>query len=82
VEKIIAMHEAHTPGGVSATIYEVEEYSDAGAATDPDVRRPSIKRFELADGRPLKMVGRREYMVEGTDEVFLVTDQRREVCGR
>ena len=82
MEKIIAMHEAHTPGGVSATIYEVEQYSDAGAAIDPDRGSPSIKRFELADGRALKMVGRHSYMVEGTDEVFLVTDQRREVCGR
>lgn len=76
MEKIIGTQEAQTPEGVAATIYEVQEYSDAADAIGPDGQRPGIKRFELADGRRLKMLGRGEYKVEGTDEVFLVTDQR------
>ncbi len=75
MKKIIGTQEAETPQGAAVTIYEVREYSDAGAAVDPDRQRPGIKRFELADGRELKLVGRGEYKIEGTDEVFLVRDK-------
>lgn len=76
MRKIIGTHEAQTPGGVAATIYEVQEYPNAGTMINTDGQRPGIKRFELADGRTLKIVGNGEYKIEGTDEVFLVKGQR------
>lgn len=75
MEKIIGTHEAKTPDGDATTIYEVQEFAGV-AAIDSDGQRPGIKRFELADGRELTMVGRGEFKIEGTDEVFLVSDQR------
>lgn len=76
MQKIIGTHEAKTPDGTATTIYEVQEFADAAAAIDSDGPRPGIKRFELADGRELTLVGRGEYKIEGTDEVFLVIAQR------
>jgi len=75
MEKIIGMQEARTPTGVAASIYEVQQYSSTDTPLDSNGPPTGIKRFELADGRPLKMVGRGEYQVEGTDEVFLVKGQ-------
>lgn len=72
MEKIIGTQDAQTPEGDTTTIYEVQEYADAAAAIAPDPQPDGIKRFELADGRVLKLVGFGEYKVEGTDEVFLV----------
>ncbi|MET3900950.1 hypothetical protein ABIB57_004918 [Devosia sp. UYZn731] len=72
MEKIVGMHEAQTPNGGAATIYEIQQYPSADTSLVSDGAPTGIKRFELADGRPLKLVGRGEYKVEGTDEVFLV----------
>ncbi|HEV7344283.1 MAG TPA: hypothetical protein VGN60_01435 [Devosia sp.] len=58
MEKIINTYEATASGGASVTVYEVEENG--------------IKRMQLSDGRPLTMVGDREFKIEGTDEVFLL----------
>jgi hypothetical protein len=58
MEKIINTYEATASGGASVTVYEIEENG--------------IKRMQLSDGRPLKMVGDREFKIEGTDEVFLL----------
>lgn len=58
MEKIINTYEATASGGASVTVYEVE--------------KEGIKSMQLSDGRPLKMVGDREFKIEGTDEVFLL----------
>jgi hypothetical protein len=74
MKKIVGMHEAKTPKGDTVTIYEIQEYLDAGTTDDPNKRKLGIKRVELADGRALTMVGRGEYKIDGTDEVFLLKD--------
>ncbi|MGV8952497.1 MAG: hypothetical protein ACOH2M_15425 [Cypionkella sp.] len=71
MEKIIGTQDAQAPEGDGTTIYEVQEYADAAAPITPDLQPSGIKRFELADGRVLKLVGLGEYKVDGTDEMFL-----------
>jgi hypothetical protein len=39
---------------------------------DPNRKEAGSKRMQLSDGRPLEMVGDREFKVEGTDAVFLL----------
>ncbi|MBD8066077.1 hypothetical protein IC608_11400 [Devosia sp. PTR5] len=58
MDKIISTYEATAAGGASVTVYEVEA--------------DGLKRMQLSDGRPLKMVGDREFKIEDTDEVFLL----------
>lgn len=58
MEKIINTYEATASGGASVTVYEVE--------------KDGIQRMQLSHGRLLKMVGDREFKIEGTDEVFLL----------
>jgi hypothetical protein len=74
MKEIVAMHEAKTPNGETVTIYEIQEYLDAGTTDDPNKQKLGIKRVELADGRALTMVGRGQYKIDGTDEVFLLKD--------
>lgn len=76
LKKIIAMHTAQTPDGNAVTIYEIEEFSDSGTLGDLEGQGSGIKRWELADGRILTMVGLGEFKIKGTDDVFLVKDQQ------
>jgi hypothetical protein len=74
MKKIVAMHETKTPNGETVIVYEIQEYLDAGTTDDPNKRKLGIKRMELADGRALTMVGRGQYKIDGTDEVFLLKE--------
>jgi hypothetical protein len=74
MKKIVAMHEARTPNGETVTIYEIQEYLHAGTTDDPHKGELGIKRVELADGRELTMVGKGQYKIDGTDEVFLLKE--------
>ncbi|WP_127144306.1 hypothetical protein [Pelagibacterium montanilacus] len=72
MEKILNTYEATAADGSSVTVYEVQESENAGVMESPDRKEGGIKRMQLSDGRPLKMVGERQFKVDGTDEAFLL----------
>lgn len=72
MDTIINTYEASAADGSTVTVYEVQNMEDAGTMSDPNRKDAGIKRMQLSDGRPLKMVGEREFKIEGTDEVFLL----------
>lgn len=72
MDKIINTYEASAADGSKVTVYEVQDMERAGTMSDPNRKEAGIKRMQLSDGRPLEMVGDREFKIEGTDEVFLL----------
>ncbi len=75
MDTIIAMQAAEMSSGQAVTLYAVQASTEAGTRAEPNAQAPGIRRFALADGRALTMVGHGEYKVEGTDEVFLIRDK-------
>lgn len=72
MEKIVNTYEASAADGSSVTVYEVQEMDNAGTMANPNQKVGGIKRMQLSDGRPLEMVGSREFKVAATGEVFLL----------
>jgi hypothetical protein len=71
MDKIINTYEASAADGSTVTVYEVQ-LDDAGAAASADHDARGVRRMQLSDGRPLKMVGERAFKIDGTDEVYLL----------
>jgi hypothetical protein len=67
MEKITNTYEAVASDGSKVTVYEVQDLDIAGTSADP-----GPKRMQLSDGRRLKMVGERQFMIESTGEAFLL----------
>jgi hypothetical protein len=72
MEKILNTYEATTADGSSVTVYEVQQLENAGTMASPNRKEGGIKRMQLSDGRPLTMVGERQFKVDGTDEAFML----------
>lgn len=72
MDKIINTYEASAADGSKVTVYEVQDMDHAGTMLDSNRKQSGITRMQLADGRPLKMLGDRAFKIEGTDEVFLL----------
>lgn len=73
MDKIINTYEASAADGSKVTVYEVQDMDRAGTMSDPNRMEAGTKRMQLSDGRPLEMVGDREFKIEGSDdEVFLL----------
>jgi hypothetical protein len=72
MDKIINTYEASAADGAKVTVYEVQDMDRAGTVSDPSRMEAGTKRMQLSDGRPLEMVGDREFKIVGSDEVFLL----------
>lgn len=69
---VVDAKEALSSNGSVTTIYEVEETPPADSPSGFGGMPSASKRFELADGLKLTMVGHGEYKSDHTGEVYLV----------
>lgn len=72
MEKIINTYEAAAADGSRVTVYEVQQVESAGTMENPNQKESGARKMQLSDGRPLILVGERQVLVDGTDEVFLL----------